>query len=222
MRHVFRSCRAKGSPVDVHTPSPSLVCRASDRSHNNPWPRHLPFTAQIKHMPRSMLTHLPLSLSVSGFPSSRVAGGSIGRRSGGRRDGGGVYPTAAAALGLGLTPHHDFEEKSETAATGGASVTSGGGGGCGGSSAASTASNNNTLDGSGGLSRRRSGRGGAAGRGSIGSAAAAPAGAEGGFFYIAANGGVTGAGGPVVGMGAPGMHTGGLCWFASGVKSDGN
>eukprot|EP00752_Nemacystus_decipiens_P009591 g8569.t1 len=112
-------------------------------------------------------------------------GGSIGRRSGGRRDGGGVYPTAAAALGLGLAPHHDLEEKSEAAATGGASGTS-----VGGSSAASTASNNNyNLDGSGGLSRRRC----PGVRGGNGSTAGG--GVEGGFFYVAASGGVAGAGG---------------------------
>lgn len=114
-----------------------------------------------------------------------------------------MYPTAAAALGLGLTPHHDLEEKSEAAATAGASVTSGGGGG--GSSAASTASNNNNsnnLDGSGGLSRRRSGRFGTAARGSNSGAV----GAEGGFFYVPATGGVAGAGGPAGAPGAPGMY----------------
>ncbi|CAN0272012.1 unnamed protein product, partial [Hapterophycus canaliculatus] len=67
-------------------------------------------------------------------------GGSIDRRSGGRKDGGGVYPTAAAALGLGLAPHPDLEEKSEAAATGGG--TSGASGG-GSSSVGSAASNNN-------------------------------------------------------------------------------
>lgn len=85
-----------------------------------------------------------------------------------------MYPTAAAALGLGLVQHYDFEEKSEAAATGmapvvGAGGVAGGSGGCGGgSSTASTAGNtNNNLDVSGGLARWRAGRGsGAAVRGS--------------------------------------------------------
>lgn len=64
------------------------------------------------------------------FQRTVEAGGSIGRRSGGRRDGGGVYPTAAAALGLQLATHQDLEEKSEAVASGG-----------GASSTASTASN---------------------------------------------------------------------------------
>lgn len=126
--------------------------------------------------------------------SPLLAGGSIGHRSGGRRDGGGVYPTAAAALGLGLAPHQDLEEKSEIAAAGGASVASGG-------------SDNNILDGSGVPSRRRSGRGTAAVRGSNGSTAAT----EGGFFHIAASGGVVGAGGPAGATGAPGTYLPGSC-----------
>lgn len=96
-----------------------------------------------------------------------------------------MYPTAAAALGLGLAPH-DLEEKSEATATGGASVASGGGGG--GSSVASTASTNN-LELSTGVTRRRSGQreGGATVRG--GSSSVGGVGVDGGgFLFIPATG----------------------------------
>lgn len=54
------------------------------------------------------------------------AAGSIGRRGGGRRDGGGVYPTAAAALGLGMV-YPDLDETSERIGSSGSSTNNAGG-----------------------------------------------------------------------------------------------
>ncbi len=127
-----------------------------------------------------------------------------------------MYPTAAAALGLGLAPH-ELEEKSEATATGGASVTSGGAGGAGGSSAASTASTNN-LELSNGVIRRRlaQGEGGVAVRGSSSSAGAGGV-DVGGFLFIPATGGIATSGPPAVVAGAAAASAAGkreFCWVA--------